>query len=156
GDLRAGMERLFQPLPDPVGPQGARRMDEAASSQRRLEAVEAWTGALSGAAATRRGPGSRRTNGGKRSRSVAHRWLSGPELRAAERLSEFARPTESKWSTERCITNRTAVCGPARTVVWEGRSGNAPPYPDSEPKQALRLAEMSPRESPREQPLQEP
>ena len=26
---------------------------------------------------------------------------------------------------------RTAVYGPVRTVVWEGRSREAPPYPDS-------------------------
>jgi hypothetical protein len=32
----------------------------------------------------------------------------------------------------RCIsaTSRTAVYGPVRTVVWEGRSREAPPYPD--------------------------
>ena len=28
------------------------------------------------------------------------------------------------------IINRTAVYGPVRTVVWEGRSRKAPPYPD--------------------------
>src|SRR6202051_254466 len=28
------------------------------------------------------------------------------------------------------VTSRTAVYGPVRTVVWEGRSGTAPPYPD--------------------------
>jgi putative tryptophan/tyrosine transport system substrate-binding protein len=27
-------------------------------------------------------------------------------------------------------TSRTAVYGPVRTVVWEGRSRKAPPYPD--------------------------
>ena len=27
-------------------------------------------------------------------------------------------------------TARTAVYGPVRTVVWEGRSREAPPYPD--------------------------
>jgi len=25
---------------------------------------------------------------------------------------------------------QTAVCGPVRTVVWEGRRGDSPPYPD--------------------------
>jgi Group II intron, maturase-specific domain len=30
-------------------------------------------------------------------------------------------------------TSRTAVYGPVRTVVWEGRSREAPPYPDSWP-----------------------
>src|SRR5712672_862186 len=28
------------------------------------------------------------------------------------------------------VTSRTAVYGPVRTVVWEGRSREAPPYPD--------------------------
>jgi hypothetical protein len=28
------------------------------------------------------------------------------------------------------MTNRTAVYGPVRTVVWEGRSREAPPYPN--------------------------
>ena len=28
------------------------------------------------------------------------------------------------------ITNRTAVYGPVRTVVWEGSSRKARPYPD--------------------------
>ena len=28
------------------------------------------------------------------------------------------------------LTRRTAVYGPVRTVVWEGRSRDAPPYPD--------------------------
>jgi hypothetical protein len=31
-------------------------------------------------------------------------------------------------------TRRTAVCGPACTVVWEGRSREAPPYPDHKPR----------------------
>src|SRR6201996_3271421 len=30
-------------------------------------------------------------------------------------------------------TSRTAVYGPVRTVVWEGRSREAPPYPDQCP-----------------------
>src|SRR6266702_3125541 len=29
-----------------------------------------------------------------------------------------------------CSIRRTAVYGPVRTVVWEGRSREAPPYPD--------------------------
>ena len=28
------------------------------------------------------------------------------------------------------LTNRTAVYGPVRTVVWEERGREAPPYPD--------------------------
>src|SRR5664279_521126 len=35
-------------------------------------------------------------------------------------------------------TSRTAVYGPVRTVVWEGRSCEAPPYPDLWRKAAVR------------------
>ena len=34
------------------------------------------------------------------------------------------------WSKRVSATSRTAVYGPVRTVVWEGRSREAPPYPD--------------------------
>ena len=39
------------------------------------------------------------------------------------------------WDSRPCrpcerLTSRTAVYGPVRTVVWEGRSRKAPPYPD--------------------------
>src|SRR5215813_8460686 len=37
-------------------------------------------------------------------------------------------------------TSRTAVYGPVRTVVWEGRSCEAPPYPDPNPVAAEILA----------------
>src|SRR5579863_9667844 len=30
------------------------------------------------------------------------------------------------------LIDRTAVYGPVRTVVWEGRSRKAPPYPDQD------------------------
>jgi hypothetical protein len=34
------------------------------------------------------------------------------------------------WSYGFSLTRRTAVCGPACTVEWEGRTGNRLPYPD--------------------------
>jgi hypothetical protein len=34
------------------------------------------------------------------------------------------------WSEVDSITNRTAVYGPVRTVVWEGRRSDPSPYPD--------------------------
>ena len=37
------------------------------------------------------------------------------------------------------MTNRTAVYGPVRTVVWEGWSREAPPYPDPEERAPQRL-----------------
>src|SRR5436190_12174559 len=36
------------------------------------------------------------------------------------------------------VTSRTAVYGPVRTVVWEGWSRKAPPYPDLWPFCELR------------------
>jgi hypothetical protein len=34
------------------------------------------------------------------------------------------------WPPVLSFTRRTAVYGPVRTVVWEGRAGNRSPYPD--------------------------
>src|SRR6266545_7055937 len=36
------------------------------------------------------------------------------------------------WSRVGSITNRTAVYGSVRTVVWEGRRSDPSPYPDQE------------------------
>ena len=36
-------------------------------------------------------------------------------------------------------TRRTAGCGPACPVVWEGRPGDRPPYPDSAEVAGARL-----------------
>src|SRR5436305_3691037 len=49
--------------------------------------------------------------------------------------SDFPTPTSNRsvfspWSKRVSATSRTAVYGPVRTVVWEGRSREAPPYPD--------------------------
>src|ERR1700751_4291158 len=44
-------------------------------------------------------------------------------------------------------TSRTAVYGPVRTVVWEGRSCEAPPYPDH---QRLRVLALPRRPDPAE------
>src|SRR5258708_25284802 len=44
-------------------------------------------------------------------------------------MSPNAQPTRNRVSA----TSRTAVYGPVRTVVWEGRSREAPPYPDQCP-----------------------
>src|SRR5712671_7478291 len=40
------------------------------------------------------------------------------------------RSVSHPWSKRVSATSRTAVYGPVRTVVWEGRSREAPPYPD--------------------------
>src|SRR5215212_3410351 len=41
------------------------------------------------------------------------------------------------------LIHRTAVYGPVRTVVWEGRSREAPPYPDPQ-ERAPDLLEVPP------------
>jgi hypothetical protein len=41
----------------------------------------------------------------------------------------IARPC-NRCGTQACLICRTAVYGPVRTAVWEGRSREAPPYPD--------------------------
>jgi hypothetical protein len=45
-------------------------------------------------------------------------------------VSEPERPTNTLCLERVSATSRTAVYGPVRTVVWEGRSREAPPYPD--------------------------
>src|SRR4249920_287171 len=39
-------------------------------------------------------------------------------------------------------TSRTAVYGPVRTVVWEGRSCEAPPYPDQSTNEIARFGSL--------------
>src|SRR5664279_5294023 len=51
-------------------------------------------------------------------------------------MSRFLFPTSIHLASHGCLLGnssilRTAVCGPACTVVWEGRRGDSPPYPDS-------------------------
>ena len=41
-----------------------------------------------------------------------------------------ARSGFHRWSKGVSVTDRTAVYGPVRTVVWEGSAGDRRPYPD--------------------------
>lgn len=52
-----------------------------------------------------------------------------------------------------CITRRTAGCGSARPVAWEGRRGNPPPYPDTLPAPTLFLFALVPFPAPTVSPL---
>src|ERR1017187_8561452 len=49
--------------------------------------------------------------------------------RPVQRLPHLARLTFPR-GDQGGLTHRTAVYGPVCTVVWEGRSREAPPYPD--------------------------
>ena len=43
------------------------------------------------------------------------------------------------WSRRASATNRTAVYGPVRTVVWQGSAGNRCPYADQRPLSYVKL-----------------
>src|SRR6266700_3094497 len=71
-----------------------------------------------------------RSNGRQRSRSLAAGGLACAQHRIAQCLLRLAR--DSAIDCEACrLTRRTAGCGPACPVVWEGWSCEASPYPDS-------------------------
>ena len=53
--------------------------------------------------------------------------LEGTEAGAAGSISKAS---GVGMKDRQCLIQRTAVYGPVRTVVWEGRSREAPPYPD--------------------------
>src|SRR5208283_1302793 len=61
--------------------------------------------------------------------------LPGADRVKPERNLEAAKPPSAKCDPNlRPLvgsSHGTAVYGPVRTVVWEGRSREAPPYPDS-------------------------
>src|SRR6266511_1848233 len=104
-------------------------MGQAAVARHRLEAMEVWTRSLCRAATLRRRPGP----GGANRRQPAWPLAARKQPRAhhcnANRLLRFTRPDLHRRAAT-CIIQRTAVYGPVRTVVWEGRSREAPPYPD--------------------------
>src|SRR5215813_2054245 len=50
------------------------------------------------------------------------------DIESLSAVHEPERPANTGYRVS--ATSRTAVYGPVRTVVWEGRSCEAPPYPD--------------------------
>src|SRR5215467_10465564 len=95
-----------------------------------LEAVEAGHGTVCRVAQTGRGCRSGRSNGWKRPRIVAVGELAGAQHRVVQCLLRLAWDSKVNCAAD-CLTRRTAGCGPACPVVWEGRSCEASPYPDS-------------------------
>ena len=59
------------------------------------------------------------------------RQAGGEDIESLSVVSEPERPANT--FNRVSATSRTAVYGPVRTVVWEGRSREAPPYPDQCP-----------------------
>ena len=64
------------------------------------------------------------------------RQAGGEDIESLSVVSEPERPANT--FNRVSATSRTAVYGPVRTVVWEGRSREAPPYPDLWPTRPLR------------------
>ena len=107
----------------------ASTVDAAAASRCHLDALEACAHSLRGAAPARRAFDSAILSAGL--------WLirQGPwallAVWAASLLAFFARTGLAPVAAGHAASlRRTAVYGPERTVVWEGRSPEAPPYPD--------------------------
>src|SRR5579864_304394 len=94
-----------------------------------METVEAGPGTVRRVTPSgcERRPG--RSNGGQRSWSLAAGGLARAQPRIAQCLLRLARDSTIDCETYR-LTRRTAGCGPACPVVWEGRSCEASPYPD--------------------------
>src|SRR6266853_3687805 len=107
-----------------------------------METVEAGPGTVRRVtpAGCERRPG--RSNGGQRSWSLAAGGLARAQPRIAQCLLRLARDSTIDYETYR-LTRRTAGCGPACPVVWEGRSCEASPYPD-QPKTLSRTERKRP------------
>ena len=120
---------LLRTLRGPLCPGPPRPVDPAAASRRRLGALEAWAHPFRGTAPPRRPQAAGGPDREQCPRPVADQPQPGPQYRAAQRLLRPDRPRIRR----RRPCRRTAVYGPVRTVVWEGRSREAPPYPDSAP-----------------------
>src|SRR6266480_4083297 len=102
--------------------------------------MEAWMDSLCRAATPRRRPGPGGTNRRQPTWPLAAREQPGAHHCLANCVPQLTRPGFRR-GTEARIICRTAVYGPVRTVVWEGRSRETPPYPDS--RDILTKAQMS-------------
>src|SRR5207302_7681914 len=128
GLIPAGMGRLLrlQPVARVAIP---RQLDSAAPTLRRLGPVEDARQAIPGTQ-----PTWRTWAGGQRGRLQPKRPVAVElHARSAPCLHQRAlqKPGSASYGKagERLI-RRTAVYGPVRTVVWEGRHREMPPYPD--------------------------
>src|SRR6266478_2640865 len=93
-----------------------------------METVEAGPGTVRRVTPSgcERRPG--RSNGGQRSWSLAAGGLARAQPRIAQCLLRLARDSAIDCEASR-LTRRTAGCGPACPVVWEGGAVRLPPIP---------------------------
>ena len=137
------MARLLRLLRNSVGAARTRRVDQAAAARHRLEAMEAWTYSLREAATPRRRPGPGGANRRQPTWPLAAQQQPRAHHCSAERLLRLTRP-RFRWRPAGRLIHRTAVYGPVRPVVWEGRSREAPPYPGQRLRSLDRLENKGP------------
>src|SRR5665213_20876 len=101
-------------------------MDTPSYAGHPAQALEARFNHPSGTARSGSAGKCRGTGGGQCPPLVAQQ-RDAPELGADSGLGQPTGDTVSLLTS----TSRTARCGPARRVVWQGRRGNPPPYADT-------------------------
>src|SRR5215218_3002409 len=104
-------------------------MDPATVARHRLAAMEARTRSFCRAATPRRRPGPGGANRRQPTWPLAAREQPRAHHCLADRLLQLTRPPPRR-RTAAGLIRRTAGYGPVCPVVWEGRSREAPPYPD--------------------------
>jgi hypothetical protein len=114
--LLAWLEGLLRRLPDAFGAESSGSVDTAQAAIPDLAAMEAQPGTVSSTTATGSGPRPRRTNGGEPPLVLEAGKQSGAAVRAAGGLLRLARPPTLVRGIAQLL--RTAVCGPACTVVF--------------------------------------
>jgi hypothetical protein len=110
-------------------------MDTAQTAIHHLEAMETRQVAVPKAMRTGSESEPGPTNGWERSRPMASGPQSGNAICVSKQLLRLTWTSKAvRWEIAQSI--RTAGCGPARAVAWEGRRGDSPPYPDLVEKSA--------------------
>src|ERR1039458_1331137 len=123
------LEKLLRLLRDALGAEGTGSVDTAQAAIRDLEAVETRESAVRQAmcVGSEQRPGCQ--NSRKCSRPLAPSQQPRPQLCVPHRLLRHAwTSTLVRWKIAQSV--RTAGCGPACPVVWQGWSREALPYAD--------------------------
>src|SRR5258707_6556849 len=127
GPVYAGLVRLFRLLRNARGVDRSHSLGPTAIAGRSVASVENTTSPSCSPDRTA-SLGGTAQYGRKRPWPLEHRTEQSPLCWAFQRLLQIARSPNLGRNVS--AISRTAVYGPVRTVVWEGRSRKAPPYPD--------------------------
>src|SRR6267143_1268356 len=136
------MDRLFPAMRNPERARGTGKMAPTSTSVDGLETVETRNYKISRAPQARHRCAGRRENGGQLRWTVAPREHPSDEHRSAQHLLRLARASRAHCSWLVSSTRRTAGCGPACPVVWEGRTGDRLPYHDLAAADSCRAGEF--------------